>query len=111
MNTMLLRALAVCAACVGPAAAAGLDGSYAMDCRNPSDTVMEILGQIARFHESECLLTNPVAVRDMGGAVLFDAQCAGEGETWTDRMMLMPGFEGGIVRVGPGFAVTYARCR
>ena len=38
--------------------------------------------------ESTCDLTAAVPVRDMN-AVLYDKVCAGEGETWTERVMLM----------------------
>ncbi len=38
--------------------------------------------------ESLCDLTNPVEVRDMN-AVLYDKLCRGEGDEWTERVMLM----------------------
>ena len=46
--------------------------------------------------ESRCLLTNPVPVTGMDGT-LYDADCAGEGETYSYRLM--------ILRVPGGLAV------
>ena len=92
--------------------AAALDGVFDTDC---SAEVSEMRVTIARgeisFWESSCRLTNPVNVRDIDGAVLYDAVCSGEGEEWTLRMLLMPGHDGGLIRVVSGFAITYDRCR
>ena len=46
----------------------------------------------------------------MAGAILYDAVCAGEGESWTRRLMLMQGPEGRLVIVRAGFATTYQPC-
>lgn len=93
-------------------ARAQYDGTYAVDCAAGagSETRIGIEGDSIRFHESICRLANPVTVRGMTGATLFDATCTGEGETWAKRILLMPGSEGGLVRVEDGFAMTYARC-
>ena len=39
--------------------------------------------------ESACTLTRPTPVNGMN-AVLFDAECTGEGETYGFRVMFMP---------------------
>ncbi|AHM05731.1 hypothetical protein roselon_03476 [Roseibacterium elongatum DSM 19469] len=72
-------------------------------------TITLSAGRIA-FWESTCTLMNPVPVRDMGAAVLYDAQCQGEGQTWTRRYLLMPGFRGDLVLVGEGWSQTYVYC-
>ena len=59
--------------------------------------------------ESSCFMTNPVEVRDMS-ATLYDMDCAGEGETWTFRMMLMIDRDGALVRVTDGQALISPRC-
>ena len=58
--------------------------------------------------ESACQLTNPVAVNGMS-AVLYDAQCSGEGETWSKRMMFMP-LEGGLAVISDGVVNQLKRC-
>lgn len=95
-----------------PAAAeAGLAGTYAVDCADPPfESRLRIEGDTVRFYESTCRMTNPVPVRDMAGAVLYDLACTGEGESWTERTLFMPGSDGGLVRVIGGMAFTYARC-
>ncbi len=105
-------AVGVLALAAGPGAAAGLDGVYDLDCAAAvSDARVTISGNRIEFWETACSLENPVNVRDLGGAVLFDMRCTGEGETWTDRVLLMPSLEGGLVRVATGFAITYQRCQ
>jgi hypothetical protein len=58
--------------------------------------------------ENTCELTNPTEVRGMD-AVLYDAVCAGEGETDTYRMMLMR-VEGGLAVIRNGSANVMKRC-
>ena len=69
-----------------------------------------IAGDRIDFYESTCTLADPVAVRAMTGAVLYDATCTGEGETWSKRILLMPAMEGGLIRVEDGLALIYRRC-
>lgn len=78
---------------------------------NPySDGVMELNGSEILFYESACMVSNPEAVRGMAGAWLYDAQCAGEGETWTARYMIMPGWENDVVFVQEHWVGVYAYC-
>lgn len=93
------------------AAQAQIEGTLAVDRAEPSsDARLTISGDTIAFHESTCTLANPVAVRGMAGATLYDVTCTGEGETWTDRTLLMPGADGALVRLVQGHAFTYARC-
>lgn len=58
--------------------------------------------------ESACKLTNPVNVRDLP-ATLFDAECSAEGETYTQRVMLMSTARG-VVLVNAFGASPLVRC-
>ncbi|WP_101067735.1 hypothetical protein [Roseovarius salinarum] len=90
---------------------ADLEGTYALNCAKAlDDGKVRIAGDTIRFWESTCRLTNPVPVRDMTGAVLYDMVCRGEGQEWASRVLLMP-TDDGLVRVEAGFAMTYERCR
>jgi len=60
--------------------------------------------------EVECRMTSPVDIVDMD-ATLYEMQCSGEGETWTERAMLMPDAEKtGLYMVWSGYAFRYQRC-
>lgn len=108
MRRFLLAALA---ACLLPAPALAFDGTYGDTCVPDGDNVpITIEGDRIFFYESQCRLTNPVMVRDMEGAVLFDMQCEGEGEVWTDRAFFQPGWDGALIFVSRGFARMLPRC-
>jgi hypothetical protein len=101
-----------------PAVSQSYDGQYQIGQCTPdvSDSQMSISGDQIRFWESSCTLTNPVPVRDMAGATLFDAVCSGEGENWTYRLMLMPGTsfaspQTDLIMLREGSVVLYQRCR
>jgi len=96
----------------GTAGAQVQDGTYQLDQCNAgaSDARVTISGPIIRYHETMCRLANPTRVRGMAGAVLYDAQCSGEGETWSERVFMMPTAEGGFVQVRGGYGYTYQRC-
>jgi hypothetical protein len=94
----------------GVAAAQDFSGVYQLGgCGTPTDGRIQITGNQIVFWESACQLTNPVAVRDMGDATLFDLVCSGEGETWSYRAFFMRGAEG-LIMVRDGYAYTYRRC-
>ena len=60
--------------------------------------------------EMQCLMTRPVNVVDME-ATLYDMQCSGEAERWTERAMLMkPADSDGLIMVWNGYAFRYDRC-
>ena len=58
--------------------------------------------------ENTCTLTDPVEVRGMN-ATLYDAECAAEGETAAERVMLMA-HEYGIYVIRNGFVSDWLRC-
>lgn len=88
-----------------------LSGVYDFECKKEvSDSRIELRGTEIKFWESTCKLTDPVEVRGMRGATLFDAVCTGEGEEWSYRMLLMPTSRGGLIRLEEGLAVEYVRC-
>lgn len=58
--------------------------------------------------ENTCTLTDPVEVRGMK-ATLYDAACAGEGETARERVMLMA-HDYGIYVIRDGFVSDWLRC-
>ena len=100
-----------------PAHAQGYDGRYQIgQCTaDVSDNQMSISGDRISFWESSCRLTNPVAVRDIAGATLFDAVCSGEGESWTYRLLVMPGVTSaepyeGLILLREGSVVLYQKC-
>lgn len=60
--------------------------------------------------EVECRMSNPVDVDQMD-ATLYEMQCSGEGESWTERAMLMADAEDtGLYMVWNGYAFRYDRC-
>ena len=59
--------------------------------------------------ETECRLTNPTNIRDMG-AMLYDLTCSSEGEEWSDRILLMMKDDGSLLRVVDGMAFTNPPC-
>ncbi len=54
-----------------------------------SGTRIAVSGNTIYFWESSCELTNPVAVNGMPNAMLYQAYCRGEGETWNYRVLLL----------------------
>ena len=74
-----------------------------------SDATIEIREGAVWFIESRCELTNPVALRDMPEGMLYDGLCAGEGETWSERMLVYRTYDG-VAVLSRGAARTYSRC-
>lgn len=88
------------------------DGVYAIgDCQMPYDGGMTLAGATITFYESACRLSNPGLLAGFDDAVMYDASCAGEGETWREKMLVMPALSGGLVVVTPGWANVYERCQ
>ncbi|MBF9059592.1 hypothetical protein HKCCSP123_10405 [Rhodobacterales bacterium HKCCSP123] len=115
--TLTLTFAVAVAAAGSPVLAQGFDGQYQVGActRDVSDGRMSIEGGSIRFWESACTLTNPVGVRDMGDATLFDAQCSGEGETWSYRLLIMSGGsvavpEADLILLNETGAIAYQRC-
>lgn len=60
--------------------------------------------------EMSCRMTRPVNVVDMD-ATLYTMQCSGNGQSWTERAMLMQDAEDdGIIMAWDGYAFRYSRC-
>ena len=101
-----------------PVAAQSFDGLYrpadafadGWDCQSVGQDGGALAVRDGVFYgvENSCQLTNPVAVNGMSG-VLFDADCAGEGETYTKRMMLMRVPEG-LAVIEDGFVNILRAC-
>ena len=62
------------------------------------------------FFESTCGLQWLGEIPGFGGAALYDMTCAGEGETWTDRLLLMRAETGGLIMLRAGFVQEFAAC-
>ena len=89
------------------------DGTYdAPVCagRSGGEMRVEIADNTIQFYESLCRLDAARTIPGFATARLYDATCSGEGETWTMTMILMQGFDGELIRIEEGLAVTYARC-
>ena len=111
---MPARAL-VLGALLTPQMAAALpwDGTYRpsaeADCADEAG-VLRIGEGMLHGVESTCRMTDPVDVLDLG-ATLYVMECSGEGETWSERVMLMKAAEGdGIYLMWRGYAFRYDLC-
>lgn len=78
--------------------------------RDDVNYAMRIIGNTLQGLETQCQLANPTAIRDMS-AMLFDARCFGEGEEWSNRLLMMIDTEGRLVTIANGYVATYQRCR
>ena len=98
-----------------------LDGRYELDActGRVGESTITLSDYTIAYWESRCDLSAPMPVRGMGEAVLYDATCAGEGETWERRLMLMPVWQNGpigrpphdgLIIVGDNYADYYAYC-
>jgi hypothetical protein len=112
----MMRVLAVlCGLAAMPAAAQSFDGLYRplgsdWDCQSVGSDGGAMAVQDGVFYgvENACKLTNPTRVNGMN-AMLYDAECNGEGMTDFYRMMLMQ-LPGGIAVITDGSANEYERC-
>jgi len=100
------------AAFLGPARAAPADGVYdSFDCAVAvSDRRVTFQGNRISYYESSCLLTEAMSVEGWGDATLFWAECAGEGQEWRERTLLMTRLSGDLIVVGDGWSERYALC-
>ncbi len=104
----MIRILAALLMLATPAAA--FDGTYGICGGTGEEVPIRIEGDLITFYESACRMTNPVLVRDMPGAVLFDFVCEGEGETWTERAFVQRTEDGGLILVWRAFAQMLPFC-
>ena len=101
-----------------PGLAGPFDGLYrpdqpwaeGWDCQSVGSDggALAIEGDLFKGVENQCRLTNPVPVTGMD-AILYDAECAAEGETSSYRMMLMRLPEG-LAIIEDGFVSPLKRC-
>lgn len=59
--------------------------------------------------ENQCEMTSPVQVRDMQ-AMLYDMECEGEGDSFTERAMFMEATDGGLYLIWDGIVFKYESC-
>lgn len=100
----------------GLAAASPYDGIYRQNANAECALVgadggsLEIREGIFYGVEVECRMTRPVSVVNMD-ATLYTMQCSGEGQSWSERAMLMQDAEDdGIIMIWDGYAFRYSRC-
>ncbi|AML53370.1 hypothetical protein [Falsihalocynthiibacter arcticus] len=114
MRQLCLTIALTCIAPIGAVAEqqAINDGIYdAYDCSVPiSDQRVEITGNKLAFYESSCDLSNPQSILGLERTTIFDADCQGEGETWTTRFILKQTQDGGIAMMDETWGDHYARC-
>ena len=101
-----------------PALAGPYDGLYRpdypgyehWDCTSVGSDggALAIQDDILHGVESQCRLTNPVQVTGMD-AVLYDAECAGEGEEYSYRLMILRLPEG-VALIQDGFVNPLKAC-
>lgn len=85
--------IGICLIWASASSAGPFDGTYQFEgwsCANIGEDGGALAIQDNMFFgvENTCELTNPTPVRDMD-AILYDAKCAGEGETYSQRLMIM----------------------
>jgi hypothetical protein len=114
---MLVRPLLLAAILI-PQAALALpwDGTYRLSEEADCDRVGEeggalrIAEGVLRGVDSTCRMTEPVDVLDLD-ATLYEMACEGEGQSWTERAMLMRAAEGeAIFLAWRGYVFRYDRC-
>lgn len=88
------------------------DGTYdAYDCTpSVSDQRVVLSGSNLSFYESFCELSNPQLIRGLPRAILLDATCEGEGQTWTSRFIAMQTNDGGLALLSESSGEKYQRC-
>ncbi|WP_210529216.1 hypothetical protein [Rubellimicrobium arenae] len=115
---MSARFLPLLAAALIPGLAVALpwDGTYRLsadaDCGKVGEEggALRIAGGQLQGVGSSCRMTQPVDVLDLD-ATLYVMECTGEGQTWTERAMIMGTAEGeGIFLLWRGYAFRYDRC-
>lgn len=108
---LVIFALSPIAANAGP-----FDGVYKQTANAECSLVgvdggsLKIAESIFYGVEVECRMVRPVDINDMN-ATIYHMECSGEGQTWTERAMLMNDAEGsGIYMIWNGYAFRYDRC-
>lgn len=90
-------------------AAEPYEGSWAeqtANCSAPSDSNIRISGKMYYMHESACRITK---ANKSGGTYALFIACEGEGEEWTDAVILVP--QGNRMLIGGTSGKPLLRCR
>jgi hypothetical protein len=100
------------------AAAGPFDGLYRpdtqatmlWDCHSVGQDggAVAVMGDQLIGVENRCTLSNPTPVRGMD-AMLYDSTCNAEGESYTERVMLMAQ-PGGVYVIRDGAVANWVRC-
>ena len=61
------------------------------------DGRLEISGNTMTFYESQCSLAAGRPLSELPNGVLYSAACSGEGEYYQRELVILPGWDGGIV--------------
>ena len=96
-----------------PVAAGSIQGTWAGQPEHCTgtypETKVKISGSRISFMDSSCTLENPTALRGMPEAKLYDKTCSGEGETWSERVLI--GNDGDDLMIySRGYVSTYKSC-
>lgn len=106
------------AAMLAPQAALALpwDGTYRLsedaDCGKVGEEggALRIGEGVLHGVDATCRMTDPVDVLDLD-ATLYEMACEGEGQSWTERALLMRAAEGDGIYLGwRGYVFRYDRC-
>ena len=115
---MQMRLAFVFTALATPVLADSFDGLYQFDDADPiactqvgyGNADLELYRDDILFIETACKLTNPTGLRDMPEGVLYDAVCTGEGDTWTERMLVYESFDD-LAIISRGAVRAYKLCQ
>ncbi|CAN1553705.1 hypothetical protein MCELHM10_02285 [Paracoccaceae bacterium] len=88
----------------------GIGGAQGWDCVSVGSDggAFAIQDDILHGVESQCRLTNPVAVNGMD-ATLYDAECMSEGEESSRRLMVLR-LRDGVALIGDGYVFPLKSC-
>lgn len=114
-RSAILSALVACGAPVTAQEVASFDGLYRASPTTDCATVggaggaLKIEDGVLHGADARCRMTQPVNVRDMD-AQLFDMECESNGDSFSERALMMHAADGGLVLVWDGYAFKYDRC-
>lgn len=102
----------LCVTLAAPALAAPAKGVYdGFDCAAPvGDQRVTLWDDRISYYETSCRLSLPQPVDGMADAMLYWAECRGEGQEWRERTLLMTRMGGDLIIVGDGWSDRYRPC-
>jgi len=114
----MLRVAFLTLVVAAPVSAGPFDGLYrpdqpwaeGWDCKSVGQDggALAVDGDVLHGVENSCQLSNPVPVTGMD-AILYDAECSGEGETYSKRVMLLR-LPGGLAMIEDGSVSPLVSC-